>query len=210
MNLTEKEIKILNGMRENEYNDALANVGGEYDFENHCGTWTFTAIENSGLDAKIARGVISSLIKKGLVIANTVTSNQRTRYNDEDTIEFTKAGAELFRNADGENCSWGGPKLLKEKEIEIQTETEEIILPKYEELTALYKIPGQKEYKLMKSTDYKNKSEFLKECIANGFKSITILNKKDLLVREYSQFHLYSAYKKAGFHDLDEKLAELD
>lgn len=210
MNLTEKEIKILNGMRENEYGDALANVGGEYDFENYCGTWTFTAIENSGLDAKTARGVISSLVKKGLVIANTVTSYQRTRYNDEDTIEFTKTGAELFINADGENCSWGGPKLLKEKEIEIEDIIEETIVEENEELTALYKIPGEKEYRLMKSTDYKNKSQFLKDCIANGFKSITILNKKDLLVREHSQYHLYSAYKKSGSHDLDEKLAELD
>lgn len=113
MKLTEKEIKILNGMRENEYNDALANDEGEYDFIKHCGTWTFTAIDNSGLDAKIARGVISSLIKKGLVIANTVSN--KARYNDEDTIEFTRAGAELFRNADGEKCSWGGPNLLNEK-----------------------------------------------------------------------------------------------
>lgn len=107
MKLTPMEIKILNAMRNNEYNDALEENGA-------CGTWSFTAIYNSGIEAKKARGVISSLIKKGLV---GVTTQNHVK-DDPETIWFTKEGVKLFDNADGEECSWGGPKLLKEIEID--------------------------------------------------------------------------------------------
>jgi predicted transcriptional regulator len=108
MKLTAMEIKILNAMRNNEYNDALEENGA-------CGTWSFTAIYNSGIAAKKARGVISSLVKKGLV---GVTTQNHVK-DDPETIWFTKEGVKLFDNADGEECSWGGPKLLKESDIDI-------------------------------------------------------------------------------------------
>lgn len=94
--LTSKEIKILNAMRNNEYSDAL-----------EFSTWSFTAIENSGIEAKKARGVISSLVKKGLIVA--------TGSKDEEALSFTDLGKELFTEANGESCQWGGPKLLEEK-----------------------------------------------------------------------------------------------
>jgi len=107
LNLTKLETSLLNAMRENEYNDALESGG--------CGTWTFTAIDNSGMTGKTASGVISSLVKKGLVIADVVTAKER-RNGDEDSICFTELGCKLFDNADGEECQWGGLKLLKELE----------------------------------------------------------------------------------------------
>lgn len=103
MKLTKLEVYLLNAMRTNEYNDALQ--------DGH--TWTFTAIDNSGMEPEAARGVIASLVKKGLVVAEK--GNKKS--GDEDTIGFTAAGAALFDKADGEeNKEWGGPKLLKEVE----------------------------------------------------------------------------------------------
>ena len=96
--LTIKEIQILNGMRTNEYNDAFENA-----------TWSFTAIDNSGMSAKIARGVISSLVKKELVIVSPAYDGEP------EMIGYTEEGKNLFTNADGLTCPWGGPKLLKVK-----------------------------------------------------------------------------------------------
>ena len=94
--LTRLETMMVNGMRNNEYNDAI-----EY------ATWTFTAIDNSGMSGKTASGVISSLIKKGLVEATQGTNGEA------DMIGFTDQGVMLFDNADGEECSWNGKRLLK-------------------------------------------------------------------------------------------------
>lgn len=102
MKLTPMEVLILNAMRYNEYTDALQWAGG---------TWTFTVIDNSGISGKKASGVISSLVQKGLVIAQNDGS-------EEDTIAFTESGIALFNDADGEECPWGGPRLLKEVETE--------------------------------------------------------------------------------------------
>ena len=102
MKLTTLEIKILNAMRDNEYNDALDDNG----------TWTFTVIDNSGIDAKVARGVISSLVKKELITVYEATAEA----NPVDMIAFTDKGAKLFNTADGKDCTWGGAKLLKEAE----------------------------------------------------------------------------------------------
>lgn len=107
MKLTKMEIMVLNGMRDNEYNDAIEHA-----------TWTFTAIDNSGLNAKQARGVIASLVKKGLVIAT------KGSHGDEDMIGFTQEGVKLFENADGAECQWGGPKLLKQLEEGFQEAAE--------------------------------------------------------------------------------------
>lgn len=119
--LTPNEIKILNAMRNNEYSDAL-----------EFSTWSFTAIENSGIEAKRARGVISSLVKKGLVVA--------TGSKEEEALSFTDLGKELFTEANGESCQWGGPKLLEEKPEVVKTKkatktTKEA--PKNEDVVAL-------------------------------------------------------------------------
>ena len=63
MHLTENEKAVLKGACESEYD------GFDYfqfgDWSN--GTWVWSAIEHSELSPKIARGAISSLVKKGLV-----------------------------------------------------------------------------------------------------------------------------------------------
>lgn len=95
------------------YNKALGRVnltknekiimhsGCESDFDNFCefGTWVFDVIDKSKLDPKVARGVISSLVKKGLV----VVEDQEGRGNSNDmaiiaTKEGVKVCAELGYN----------------------------------------------------------------------------------------------------------------
>lgn len=100
IHLTALEIKLLNAMRDNEYNDAIEDA-----------TWTFTAIDNSGIEAAKARGVISSLIKKDLVECSSERAS-----DSEATIGLTDLGKKLFESADGADCTWGGLKLLKEIE----------------------------------------------------------------------------------------------
>lgn len=102
MKLTPNEIKVLNAMRNNEYQDALQDGG----------TWTFTAVDNSGLTEKVARGVLSSLVKKGLV---TVYGDYNST-DDTGSVNYTMQGKQLFDTADGIECPWGGAKLLKEVE----------------------------------------------------------------------------------------------
>lgn len=58
MKFTELEIKILEAARDNDYDDVVA--GGS--------AWTDAVIDQSGLSGEIARGVISSLIKKGVAV----------------------------------------------------------------------------------------------------------------------------------------------
>ena len=54
--LTDMERKIIWASRKSDYIDAAKGA-----------TWVFDVIDKSGIDPKQARGVISSLIKKGLV-----------------------------------------------------------------------------------------------------------------------------------------------
>jgi hypothetical protein len=54
---TENEIKILKASRDNEYDDALS--GGM--------PWVFAVIDCSGLDPKVARGSLASLVKKEVI-----------------------------------------------------------------------------------------------------------------------------------------------
>lgn len=109
--LTAFEIKLVNAMRSNEYNDAIEDP-----------TWTFTAIDNSGIPAKQVRGVIASLVKKGLIFAEI----GEKKVGDEDTIGFSEAGKKLFDKADGLECPWGGKPLLKEVEATEPKAKEEV------------------------------------------------------------------------------------
>ncbi len=63
MKFTENEKAIFKGARDNNFEDC---------FEEYCpgylnNTWVFAVIEGSGLDPKVARGAIASLVKKGMV-----------------------------------------------------------------------------------------------------------------------------------------------
>lgn len=112
MKLTRMEKMVLNAMRENDYNDALQDGG----------TWLFCATEYSGLDTKQARGALSSLVKKELVEVTEIKEAP-----NESMVGFTEAGEKVFENADGEECSWGGPRLLKvEEEVEEVKEEKEM------------------------------------------------------------------------------------
>lgn len=79
VSLTPMERAILDAMRDNEYTDCL---------EPHASVWTFSAIYNSGIPAAQARGVISSLIKKGLISAG--------EYDGEPILSYTDAGRALY------------------------------------------------------------------------------------------------------------------
>ena len=58
IHLTENEKIILKAGCDSEYESICCEYGRD---------WVFATIENSKLNSKVARGVISSLIKKGLV-----------------------------------------------------------------------------------------------------------------------------------------------
>jgi len=68
--LTDKELTIMKAGRTNCFGDCYNNP-----------EWLFAVIDESKLDPKVARGVISSLIKKGLV---EVWDN-----DGENVLEFT-------------------------------------------------------------------------------------------------------------------------
>lgn len=86
--LTELEIRVLEASRKTDYGDCL-----EY------GQWSFAVCDKALLSEKVYRGVVSSLIKKGLI---TIWDNGRISDgikagNFLDMIfEFTDKGRELF------------------------------------------------------------------------------------------------------------------
>ena len=59
MHFTHNEKAIFKGARDNDYADCFED-GGTY-------TWAFAVIDESGLNPKVARGAIASLVKKGMV-----------------------------------------------------------------------------------------------------------------------------------------------
>lgn len=143
MKLTRMEKMVLNAMRDNDYNDALQDGG----------TWLFCATEYSGLETKQARGALSSLVKKELVEVNI------EKISNESTVGFTEAGEKVFENADGEECSWGGPRLLK-----VEEEVEEV-----------------KEEKEMKNLNEMTVKELRAEAKARGIKGYSRISKTDLI-----------------------------
>lgn len=93
-NLTELEVKVLKASRVTDFGDCLEH-----------GQWSFAVCDKSGLNGKIYRGVVSSLIKKGLI---TIWDNGRVwdgkiiaGYEENQVFEFTDKGRELFMS--GEN-----------------------------------------------------------------------------------------------------------
>lgn len=109
--LTNNEKLVLNALRTNEYGDSIE--------AGHI--WSFSVIDNSWLDGKVARGVISSLVKKDLV--EVVEAEGK---DCPEAIALTDLGIKIFDLADGdENKEWGGPNLFK-VEIPKKVEKEEV------------------------------------------------------------------------------------
>lgn len=76
--LTDNEVKVMIASRNNGYGDCC--IGGS--------TWSFTVCDNSGLNPKIYRGVVSSLIKKGYA--------RVAGKGGDEVFVLTKAGKALF------------------------------------------------------------------------------------------------------------------
>lgn len=81
-NLTENEVAVLIASRNNEYADC-------YDEP----TWSFSVCDNSGLNSKVYRGVVSSLIKKGYA--------RVSGYDEDQVFGLTQAGKALFEEVEG-------------------------------------------------------------------------------------------------------------
>ena len=146
MKLTNMEKMVLNAMRDNDYNDCYQDDG----------TWAFCATEYSGLDTKQARGAFSSVIKKGLAGFQ--------EDDEEDIAWLTDEGKALFDNADGEECRWGGPRLLKVEEEVEEKAVEEV-----------------KEEKEMKNLNEMTVKELRAEAKARGIKGYSRISKADLI-----------------------------
>jgi hypothetical protein len=77
--LTDFEIQVLKGMRNNNFIDCLSE---------DCGTWTFSAREETTIKKEQYRGVLASLIKKGYI---TVYGE-----GNDSQMAFTEQGSLLF------------------------------------------------------------------------------------------------------------------
>jgi len=80
--LTELEIKVLQAARKTNFGDCLE--GGQ---------WSFAVCDAAKLDEKIYRGVVASLVKKGLVVISD--DEGKGKFSDM-VFDYTDAGKELF------------------------------------------------------------------------------------------------------------------
>lgn len=168
MKLTNMEKMVLNAMRDNDYNDALQDGG----------TWLFCATEYSGLDTKQARGALSSLVKKELVEVNI------EKISNESTVGFTEAGEKVFENADGEECSWGGPRLLKVEE-EVEEVKEEKEMKNLKELRAEAKARGIKGYSRMSKADLIEMIKATEEVVEEKVETVVMKAFTGMLIGEF-------------------------
>lgn len=85
--LTELEIQVLEGCRRTDYGDCL-----------ECGQWSFAVCDAARLDPKVYRGVVSSLIKKGLVSVRDEEpgNNKFDPYRETMVFDLTDEGKKLF------------------------------------------------------------------------------------------------------------------
>jgi hypothetical protein len=85
MEFTDNEIAIFKGARDNDYADCFEDCGsGGFNY-----TWCFAVIDASGLDPKVARGAIASLVKKGAV---EITDYEGKRRSDDMVFALTTEG----------------------------------------------------------------------------------------------------------------------
>ena len=80
--LTELETVVMKAARRTDYGDCL-----EYP------QWSFSVCDASGLNEKVYRGVVASLVKKGLVVIQD--DEGKGRYQDM-VFGFTDEGVKLF------------------------------------------------------------------------------------------------------------------
>lgn len=80
--LTELEIKVLEASRKTDFGDCL-----DY------GQWSFAVCDKAGLDEKVYRGVVTSLVKKGLV--QIFDDEGQGKFRDM-VFELTNKGRQLF------------------------------------------------------------------------------------------------------------------
>ena len=86
--LTQLEIAVLLAARKTDYGDCL-----------ETGQWSFSVCDAAGLDPKVYRGVVSSLIKKGLVSIwdeEPIKSQVMNFTRESMVFDYTDAGRELF------------------------------------------------------------------------------------------------------------------
>jgi len=106
MKLTPMEKALMIGMTCNDYTDGT---------EGSWGQWTWAVIDASGIDPKKARGVLSSLIQKGMVTEETFA-----RPVNDYCLYFTEAGKVAARellaapavvdiDREPENADWTKP-----------------------------------------------------------------------------------------------------
>lgn len=169
MKLTNMEKMVLNAMRDNDYNDALQDGG----------TWLFCATEYSDLDTKQARGALSSLIKKELVEVTEIKEAP-----NESMVGFTEAGEKVFDNADGEECSWGGPRLLKVEE-EVEEVKEEKEMKNLKELRAEAKARGIKGYSRMSKADLIEMIKATEEVVEEKVETVVMKAFTGMLIGEF-------------------------
>lgn len=108
--LTNLEIQFLNGMRTNDYSDILES-GGD---------WMFAVVDETDMNEQQAKGVLTSLKKKGLVIGTWDEEEGET------LVSFTDKGAELFNGVDVlplPEVKEVEVETVKENEVEVEVET---------------------------------------------------------------------------------------
>lgn len=84
--LTDLEVKVLEASRVTNFGDCLED-----------GQWSFAVCDKSGLGEKVYRGVVSSLIKKGLIYIWDDGDTPRGKFEDM-VFEFTDKGRKLFED----------------------------------------------------------------------------------------------------------------
>lgn len=84
--LTELEIKILNAGRKTNFGDCMEDA-----------QWSFAVCDEAGMDEKVYRGVVSSLVKKGLVgiYENITGENKKAQFRDM-VFGYTEEAKKLF------------------------------------------------------------------------------------------------------------------
>ncbi len=86
--LTPLEIKVMEAARHTNFGDCLES-----------GQWSFSVADAAGLDPKVYRGVVSSLIKKGLVSVWDDEDSWGKRfdpYRETMVFDYTEKGKALF------------------------------------------------------------------------------------------------------------------
>lgn len=83
--LTELEIAVLNACRNNDFGDAL---------DPNEAPWSYAIAEKAGLDTKTYRGVMASLVKKGLAVVWDY--GEKGRFDDQ-VVNLTEKARGIFQ-----------------------------------------------------------------------------------------------------------------